>query len=298
MLSRPSGSAFVRALTNVLWSALLLIAASNASGRAEDAPQASSGEQAAQQARAAAAARGGPPQGWTKEFGAALIANPEFNGSSSYNLIPVPYFDFRYFDRQGLKHFANVPQGLGTYFYRDGNPTSGRTAAFVSIAPGFANRDPDSDDLDGLDTFGPSIEARLGIEYSIRAWSFNATVAQALATGHEGLYVDLSASYQQRFGSSSFFSIGPNLRIGNEQYMDAFHSVTVRESERTGLAPFEAGSGVEQLGFRGVLSVPVAGQWRLTSVLGLSFLHGDADDSSLSEETTQAFFLTALTRQF
>ncbi|MEM1145316.1 MAG: MipA/OmpV family protein, partial [Pseudomonadota bacterium] len=150
----------------------------------------------------APASRSSPPTGWSTELGAAVIANPEFQGSNTYNVLPVPYFDFRYTDELGLKHFANVPQGLGTYFYRAQGAGGVRRAASIALAPGFANRDPD--DFDGLDTFGPGVEARLGMEIGSRRWGVSATVAKALGTGHEGLYLDLSASWRRRVGQRGF----------------------------------------------------------------------------------------------
>lgn len=243
-----------------------------------------------------APSRRGPPVGWSTQLGAAVIVNPEFQGSNTYNVLPVPYFDFRYTDEMGLKHFANVPQGFGTYFYRAQDRSGVRKAASVALAPGFANRNPD--DFDGLDTFGPGIEARLGFEIGSRRWGMSATVAQALGSGHEGLYLDLAASWRQRVGQLGFLSIGPVLRLGDDNYMSALYGVTDREADRTGLSAFDAGAGLERIGLQGVLSIPLTGKWQLTTVGRIGTLLTDAEDSSLTEEPFQVFFLTAVTRQF
>jgi outer membrane scaffolding protein for murein synthesis (MipA/OmpV family) len=252
--------------------------------------------QGPKEARATAGRPAGPPLGWSKEFGAAVIVNPSFQGSSSYDVQPVPYFDFRYRDELGVKYFANVPQGIGGYLYRHRNKDGSRSAVSLALAPGFANRD--ADDIDGLDTFGPSAEARLGWEYSTGPWSLNASLSQALGSGHEGLYGQLSASWRQRIGRRGFLSVGPTLRFGNDRYMDAFYGVTAAEAGRTGLGTFEAQAGLESAGVQGILSVPIIGQWRATTVMQLSVLTNDAADSTLTARESQAFFLTAITRQF
>lgn len=238
----------------------------------------------------------GPALGWSKEFGAAVIVNPSFQGSSSYDVQPVPYFDFRYRDELGVKYFANVPQGIGGYLYRHRNQDGSRSAMSLALAPGFANRDADK--IDGLDTFGPSAEARLGWEYSTGPWSVNASLSQALGSGHEGLYGQLSASWRQRVGRRGFLSVGPTMRFGNDRYMDAFYGVTAAEARRTGLSTFEAKAGLESAGVQGILSVPIIGKWRATTVMQLSVLTNDAADSTLTARESQAFLLTAITRQF
>lgn len=238
----------------------------------------------------------GPPLGWSRELGAAVIVNPSFQGASSYDVQPVPYFDFRYRDELGVKYFANVPQGFGGYLYRQRSQDGARSAISLALAPGFANRDADS--IDGLDTFGPSAEARLGWEYSAGPWSLNASLSQALGSGHEGLYGQLSGSWRKRLGRRGFLAVGPTVRFGNDQYMNAFYGVTERESGRTGLGEFEASAGLESAGVQGIVSVPFIGSWRLTAVMQLSVLTGDAADSTLTARESQAFFLTAITRQF
>ncbi|MEL7312219.1 MAG: MipA/OmpV family protein [Pseudomonadota bacterium] len=238
----------------------------------------------------------GPAVGWSADVGVAVIANPEFQGSDSYRILPVPYFDFRYSDEQGVKHFANIPQGFGTYLKRERGARGEQNDVFVSIAPGFANREVD--DLEGIEEFGTAAELRVGWEFARGSWALNATLAQALGSGHEGLYLDLGASMRQRLGARGFWSLGPNLRIADSQYMSALYGVTSTEAAISGLSRFEAEAGIESTGIQGLISVPVGRRWRSTTVVGVSRLLSDAADSSLTETSNQLFFLTALTTRF
>lgn len=237
-----------------------------------------------------------PQPGWQTDLGVGLIINPEFQGSEDYRALPVPYFDFRYVDQQGTKHFLNVPQGLGTYLIRDRTDSGNRFALSAALGPGFQNRD--TDQFQGLDTFGIGIEARLGAEYDIGRWSLQGGLAQAIASGHEGLYGNLTANYRFVLGRGAFAGIGPSLRWGNSRYMSALYGISAQESAASGLARFDASSGVESAALQGIVSLPVGRQWRLTSVARFGRLVGDAGDSSLTQEANQFFLVTALTRRF
>lgn len=236
-----------------------------------------------------------PQLGWQTDVGIGLIVNPEFQGSEDYRALPVPYFDFRYVDRQGTKHFFNVPQGLGTYLVRDRTDAGNRFALSAALGPGFQNRD--TDQFPGLETFGIGIEARLGVEYDVGRWSLQGGLAQAIASGHEGLYGNLNASYRFILGGGAFASVGPSLRFGNTRYMSALYGISAQESLSSGLRRFDAESGLESAAVQGLLSMPVGEKWRFTGVARFGRLVGDAGDSSLTQEPNQFFIVTALTRR-
>jgi len=237
-----------------------------------------------------------PPTGWQTDLGVGLIVNPEYQGARDYRALPVPYFDVRYVDSQGTKLFFSVPQGAGGYLVRNRQANGNRLAISAAIGPGFQNRDPD--DVEGIDTFGIGLEARLGAEYDTGRWSLQANVAQAIASGHEGLYANLSASYRFLLGNGSFLGIGPNLRLGDDRYMSALYGVTPRESAASGLTAFDAGSGLESVAVQGLYSAPIGNTWRLTTIARVGQLVNDAGDSSLTDRSTQLFFVAALTRRF
>ncbi len=236
--------------------------------------------------------------GWRKQWGLGIIANPKFVGSDDYNLQPIPYFDFRYMDGKGTKYFANVPQGLGGFFYRSRIAESG---SFVNVgaalAPGFNVRD---DSIDGLDEVDISVEARVYVEAGTRRWVASATLAQDVGSGHEGAYLDLSLNRRGRLGSGrGFYAVGPVLRLGDDTYKESFFNISPQESIDSGLPEYDADAGVERLGLQGLISVPLGeSKWRVTTLLRASRLIDNAADSPIVEEETQFFFLTAFTRPF
>lgn len=246
-------------------------------------------------AASAAAQPAPPPIGWVREFGVGVIANPEFQGGDSYQARPIPYVDVRYRDENGVKYFANVPQGVGGYLYRSGASQRKRTAVALSIAPGFATRD---DGIPGLEEVGPATEARLTFTRERGAWTAGAVFAADLGTGHEGAYVDLTLQRSGRIGRRGFWSLGPALRIVDSDYAEAQYGIRPADAPLAGLPVHDAGEGAEQVSIGGVLSLPVHGKWRLTTVARVGGILGDRGDSPIVESRTQAFLLIAVTRPF
>lgn len=274
----------------------LAIALGSSTAHATQAPGAVSADRATA-TRAAGALPAGPGAalGWQWELGGALIANPRFQGADEYRLLPVPYVDARYLDRKGVRLFANVPQGLGGYVYRHRGEQGQRFDVGLALAPGFANRD--QEDVPGLPDFGPAVEARAYLQYGSGSWGVSASLAQAVGTGHEGAYGDISASYRRRLGQG-FVAVGPVLRVGDGTYLDALYSVPTEFSGTSGLPAYEAGAGIESLSVQGLYSGRLTGAWRLTGILRAGRLLGDAADSPIVQSETQFFGLIAVTRQF
>lgn len=233
-----------------------------------------------------------PPTGWTTDLGVGAIVNPERQGGDEYQVRPIPFFDVRYRDERGVKLFANVPQGIGGYVYRNGDRRS-RTAVSLAIAPGFATRD---DDIQGLPEIDIATEARLGFEFTRGAWMASAQLGADLGTGHEGAWVDLALQRQGRLGRRGFWSLGPTLRIADEDYADSQYGISAAEAVASGLPAHDAGSGAEQLSIGGVVSMPIGEKWRWTAAGRVGRILGDRGDSPVVDERTQGFLLFAVSR--
>jgi outer membrane protein len=242
-------------------------------------------------------AAGGGASGWRNQYGLGVIANPKFVGSDDYNQRLIPYFDFRYFDDKGAKYFANVPQGLGGYFYRGRSGDGGFINIGAALAPGFNVRD---DSIEGLDEVGVSAEARLLVEAGGRRWAASLTAGQDVGSGHEGAYLDLSLAYRGRIGNAGgFYAVGPVLRLGDSTYKDALFGVSPSSAAATGLPAYEADAGVERAGLQGLVSLPIGkSAWRWTTVFRASQLLDNAADSPIVIDETQFFFIAAVTRSF
>ncbi|MEM0954606.1 MAG: MipA/OmpV family protein [Pseudomonadota bacterium] len=241
---------------------------------------------------------GAPQPGWRSQWGIGVIANPKFAGADNYNITPIPYLDFRYMDQKGTKYFANIPQGIGGFFYRQRNlQTGGFVNIGASIAPGFTVRD---DTFEQLDEVGISTEARIYAEAGGRNWVGAVTLAQDVGSGHEGAYIDLSLQQRGRLGDTTgFYAWGPVLRLGDDTYKEAFFNIPDDVAAEVGIDPYDADAGVERVGLQALISMPIgSSKWRVTSLARVASLIDDASDSPIVEEDIQYFFLAAFTRPF
>lgn len=243
---------------------------------------------------AAVSAQGGPPQqksDWQIDVGAAAIVGPQFLGTKDYRILPVPYIDIQYKDR----FFLNVPQGLGAYVV---NTRSGKWGYKLSgaIAPGFNGRD--RTDIPGLPQIDIAIEARAVGEISYGKWSANLTLAQDLGTGHEGFYADLSTGYGDRVGQRGFARLSGSLRFADDQYMRSFYGVSAAESVASGLAAYDAGSGLESAGVQLLYAYQLSRRWRASIISEVRFTAGDARNSPITGEDVALNTITAITYRF
>ena len=283
-------------------SVALLLLLMNTSTQAQ-APQRPGSSDDPAGAGAVAAASGvpsgvGAAPGWRLQWGIGAIANPEAAGGDNYNLMPIPYFDARYVDERGTRFFANVGQGLGGYALRWRSTESRRFFNLgAALAPGFVVRD---DSIEGLEEVGLATELRMYLEAGSGKWVGSATLAGDIGSGHEGAYLDLAASYRDRLGDrGGFFTVGPVMRLGEEDYQSSLFGVTDREAQDSGLPAYEADSGIERIGVQGLVSLPMGkSPWRWTTIARGSRLMSDAADSPITSEENQFFLLTAFTRPF
>ena len=248
-------------------------------------------------AAAGVSAQPGGPQGWQSELGVGVIVNPESVGADSYNVVPIPFFDFRYLDEKGTLFFANIPQGIGGYVYRNRDFSSGRFVnVAAAIAPGFNIR---GDEIPGIGDVGIATEARLSLETGGRQWTANATLAQDVGNGHEGMYLDLSLARRGPVGQGGgFFAAGPVLRLGDSTYKDSLFGITTAEAAASGLPEYAAGGGLERIGLQTLLSLPLGkSPWRWTGIARASRLIDNAADSPLVATENQLFVIMSLTRR-
>lgn len=99
--------------------------------------------------------------------------------------------------------------------------------------------------------------------------------------GHDGLVGSVGADYVVRDADRYAFSIGPRLRFGGGDYMDAYYGVTPQVALLTGLPAYDPGGGVEAVGAVAGLNYPLGGPWGLFGYGRYDRLVGDAKDSPI-----------------
>lgn len=99
--------------------------------------------------------------------------------------------------------------------------------------------------------------------------------------GHDGWISQVSADFIARRGDDYVFSIGPRVTWADEEYQQAYFGVTPAMSAASGLAAFDADSGVRGVGGATSLSYQFTPDWGIQAYGRYERLVGDAGRSPL-----------------
>jgi len=215
------------------------------------------------------------PRGRLVTIGAGAQAYPRYPGADDLGINPMPIVDIR---RPGDRiRFEAPDEGWGFGLL-------GRESR-INIGPAvqFQGR-RDEDDV-GAEVgnvgftieAGAFVEAFLGDNVRVRA------EGRRGIGGHDGWLGDLGLDLIARDGDRTIFSIGPRLRIADENYVDAYFGVTPEVAARTGLAAYDPESGVYAVG--GVAGIRQHfgrdGRWGIHAYARYDRLVGDVVDSPI-----------------
>jgi len=221
------------------------------------------------ESEAAAAGR----RGWSLSLGVVTLAQPEFPGSDSLRVLPLPDFDLRYGDIA----FLSLRDGAGLALLRWGG------LSFGPIARLRFPRDQDSNAkaLHGLGDVDATLELGGFLRYEARPFRLFAELRQGVnGGGHGGLVLDLGADWSGRLAPSWAFSVGPRASFGNARFARAYFGVSESQALRSGYAAFSPG-GYASLGAAGSLQYRVTERWTAAAFLDLRWLVGEVADSPI-----------------
>ena len=223
---------------------------------------------------------------WTLSVGAAALVTPAYQGSDNYTLMTVPDLRLKYQDR----FFASVNQGVG---YNVVTRASGEDGWKIGpVAKLDFGRDEDgqgpfivagdTDDLQGMGEINEAVELGGFVDYQ---WQFLQTrleVRQAIG-GYDGLIADFGVNYLSRIGDDGYFSVGPRLTWASKDYNQTYFGVDATQSANTGLAQYNAGSGITSYGLGAFVYKPLNDKVSFTTFASYDRLGDEAADSSFTK---------------
>lgn len=229
---------------------------------------------------------GGPKEGWNVTVGVAVIYNPAFTGSKTYQAMAFPDFKVEY----GEVFFASL-FGVGYNVIKGDRWRIGPIAKF-----GFPRNEDDKNPfriagdktnaLRGLGDVDATPELGGFVEYSFRPFSATVEVRKGIG-GHEGLVGEASLDYANvinALGRPMFVSVGPRVTVANAPYNRAFFGINQTQAANSGLARYSAGGGVFSYGIGGFAMMPLGGSVSLGFFGGYDRLGRVAADSPLIKE--------------
>lgn len=222
-------------------------------------------------------------------IGLGLTYGPSFLGSDTSEASAFPVIDLTI----GRYGFFNQ-RGLG--LQNDVDLQGGRLNYGIGIGYDFEERIASDDArLTGLGDVEAGANVTLFAEYETGAMRFGIDLQRGLSSdGHEGTRIKAQASYDWDLSQRAGLTLSPYLVWADDSWTNAFYGVTAQESQASGLAEFNAGSGLSEGGVSLSASYALTPRTILFSSVEVARLTGDAKDSSVSFDDSQVRFSTGL----
>jgi outer membrane protein len=224
---------------------------------------------------------------WNYRVGAGAIYAPAFVGSKDYQLMAFPDLKIEYKD----KFFASVGDGIG---YNVINSNGWRVGPIVKYAfqrqengkNPFRVAGKSSTALRGLGDVDGTMELGGFVEYNYEPITTKVEIRQGV-DGHEGMIGDVSLSYGNTYmglGPPIIYSFGPRATFADSDYNNAYFGINQTQSTRSGLARYNADSGLVSYGVGAFALLPVTDSVSVSTFAGYDRLGAEVTDSPLIKE--------------
>lgn len=133
-------------------------------------------------------------------------------------------------------------------------------------------------DVDFTVEAGGFVNLKLGPNFRLRV------EAQKGIGGHEALVGTLAADFAFRSGIDTLFTIGPRLRVNDDDYADAYFGISPAVAAATGLPAYDPDGGVRAVGAVAGITHQLSRSVGVYAYAGYDRLIGDAADSPIVQQ--------------
>jgi outer membrane scaffolding protein for murein synthesis (MipA/OmpV family) len=163
---------------------------------------------------------GGPVPDWRVSLGGGAAAEPVYEGSDHYNLMPAPVIDIRYRDIA----FLSDGDGAGVNLIRGDTYRAGIALSYdIGRDQHLARR------LNGLRDIDPSPEPRLFAEVALLPVVLTFDLRHAIG-GPEGLIGDIGAYIPVIGRENLVVFVGPSVTFASQRYMQSYFGISTAQS--------------------------------------------------------------------
>jgi outer membrane scaffolding protein for murein synthesis (MipA/OmpV family) len=221
-------------------------------------------------------------------IGGGVGIAPDYEGSSDYEAVPVPFADVKFGNGMfvkllGLNLRANlIPDDMWrlgpVYNYR-------------------AERDNvDNNAVDDMKEVSDANELGIFGGFAIDNWFVSLEYMADIGDAYDGWYSTLKGGYNWVINNSWALSIGASTTYADDDYMQTYFGVTAADAARSGLSQYSADSGIKDVGIDLGVNWTITQSWSAKGIASYTQLVGDADDSSpvVNEGDEGQFFGAAL----
>ncbi len=204
--------------------------------------------------------------------GGGIGYKPDYEGSQDYEAVPVPYFNVNFNHGMFVKllgtnlRFNLIPEK--TWYL---GPVYNYRAERDNVDNDRVDRMRDISDAHELGAFGG---------FTINNWFVTLEFLTDLGEAHDGWYSKLKGGYNWNISNSWSLSIGAFTTYADDDYMQTYFGVSAADAARSGLDPYEADSGIKDVGIDLGLNWMITKNWSAKGFASYTQLVGDADDGS------------------
>ncbi|MEM1046176.1 MAG: MipA/OmpV family protein [Pseudomonadota bacterium] len=214
--------------------------------------------------------------GFSLAIGAGVLVEPDYEGSSDFTFLPIPYVSLQYRD-----WFELDPTGASVRLSKwNGFALEGQ------VGYDLGRDEDDADILRGLGNidFGVTVAGRAS--YEIGPLEAFASL-QRIIGGSDGLIGEIGAELSQPVTEALILSVEASASFADDAYMDAYFSVNSLQSARSGLRTFDAGAGLKRIDLSAAALYSFNEHWFVRGEAGIGLLTGDAADSPIVDSDFQ-----------
>lgn len=216
-------------------------------------------------------------------FGLGAASTPEYQGSDERSTRAIPLIDIA----RG-PFFMNLRNGIGAYPLEYGDFRFGASIVYI---PGF--------DLPyALGEVSGSVGARLFTDWERDGFNATFGVTKAVSGDLEGMLVDASLSY--RYNVTEKLTLIPVIGTtwSDGDYNQSYFGVTPIQAASAGISSFSPGGGFKDVSIGLTANYRITERVNLTASATMTKLLGDARNSPIVFDDTQAFGFIGVSYRF
>jgi MipA family protein len=234
-----------------------------------------------------------PVEGWTITLGVGPEVFTSFPGASSVSIWPTGYISYR---RPGEPEpFVSPDDGLGIALLDLPWIKAGPVARFISertLSGGFGSIG-NNENFFGLHNVGFTAELGGFVELWPTDYFRARFEARQGVSGAQGFDANIELDIVERYGPWTF-SVGPRFQFGDDQFMNAYFSVTPAEAALNGnVFSYQAHGGLTSVGGLGAIKYAFTPAWSTTVFGGVNGYVGSAGGSPIPNRLGSLDDLTA-----
>ena len=205
---------------------------------------------------------------------------PDYEGSSDYTAVPLPYLSMRFANNMSVLWVANKARAN---LVPSGNWMAGPLVEYIK-----SRADVDNNKVDKLKNVDAALMMGGFVGYRIERFIFTLEAMADVASGNDGTLVRLKGSYHLPIDEewSALFIVYTTW--ADSDYMDAYFGIDGADSRRSGLKKYDADSGIKDVGFVVPVTYSPYEHWSFMGALGYKRLVGDAEDSPVVDKEGEA----------